>query len=180
VIRLKKFKIGFCGTHGTGKTTQAYQLATDLKKGGYDASVVTEIARNCPYTINEKVTTQGQLWIFSEMLNKEVMSKSQITICDRTLLDVYAYTKRVDEKIANSLLPFIREWYKTYDIVFLLEPNKKYKLKDGIRSTNLKFQKEIAEIIEKTIEKYKLPYEEIHSAVCNELIVRNKMKVKRK
>lgn len=149
-------KIGFTGTHGGGKTTRAYELATMLKKSGYDVSVVTEVARNCPYPINEKTTVKSQTWIFAKMLSRELESKSEITICDRTLIDVYAYTKRADEKFAQSMLPFIRQWYKTYDMVFFVEPNSDYKLKDGIRSTNKQFQKDIDDILKQTFTKYHL------------------------
>jgi hypothetical protein len=140
-------KIGFLGTHGTGKTTAAYNLASSLKKLGLDVSIVMEVARACPYPINESTTTRSQTWIFAKMLELELMSNSDITICDRTLLDVYAYTKRINKAEGNAMLPFITYWMNTYDVVFYMKPRKGYLKKDGVRSVNPEFQKEIENII---------------------------------
>ena len=144
------FKVGFTGTHGTGKTTAAYALATELKKMGYDVDIITEAARSHPahLPINENTTTASQKWIFAEMLRRELESNAQISIGDRTLLDVFAYTYRIDNAVAMSMLPFIKEHLKTYDIIFYMEPQKGYLKKDGVRSINRQFQKEIKGIID--------------------------------
>ena len=146
-------KVGLTGSHGTGKTTAAYELATELKKKGYDAEIVTEAARSHPahLPINEQATTNSQKWIFAEMLRREMESNAQISICDRTLLDVFAYTYRIDATLAMSMLPFIKEHLKTYTIIFYMEPQTGYLKKDGVRSINKQFQKEIKDIIEKTM-----------------------------
>jgi thymidylate kinase len=143
-------KFAFLGTHGTGKTTAAYALATELKKRGYDVDIITEAARSHPahLPINEKTTTQSQKWIFAEMLRRELESNAQISICDRTLLDVFAYTYRVDNAVGMSMLPFIKEHLKTYAIIFYMEPQKGYLRKDGVRSVDKQFQKDIKGIID--------------------------------
>jgi GTPase SAR1 family protein len=139
---MKQIKIGFCGTHGSGKTTSLYTLASYLKQYHYDVDVVSEVARRCPYPINELSTIKTQLYIFSKMIENELMPNSNIILCDRTLLDVYAYTVRVDKRIADSLLPFIIQYIKTYDLIFYLSP-KDYDINDGLRSTNQIFRNEI-------------------------------------
>lgn len=143
-------KVGFLGTHGTGKTTAAYALATELKKRGYDVDIITEAARSHPahLPINENTTTASQKWIFAEMLRRELESNAQISICDRTLLDVFAYTYRVDNVVGMSMLPFIKEHLKTYAVIFYMEPQKGYLKKDGTRSVNKQFQKDIKGIID--------------------------------
>jgi tRNA uridine 5-carbamoylmethylation protein Kti12 len=95
------WKFSFTGSHGTGKTTAAYDLATALKKEGYDVNIITEAARSHPkhLPINENATIETQEWIFAEMLKRELEANAQIAICDRTLLDVFAYTYRVDNTI---------------------------------------------------------------------------------
>jgi len=144
------FRIGYTGTHGTGKTTAAYDLATALKKEGYDVNIITEAARSHPkhLPINEKATVEAQEWIFAEMLKRELETNAEIAVCDRTLLDVFAYTYRIDNNIGMSMLPFIKEYMKTYDLVFYMQPRSGYLRKDGTRSINKAFQKEIKNIID--------------------------------
>jgi len=149
---MSKIKIGFTGTQGVGKTTAAYALAASLKKRKKDVNIITEAARSCPYEINENATINTQLWIFSEMLKKETESRSEITVCDRTLLDVLAYTERVSPHVAEELKPFISGFMSTYDVVFYMDLNKAYLIDDGIRSTSKEFQNEIKDILDLNID----------------------------
>jgi len=157
MINTKQIKIGFTGTHGTGKTTACHKLIHSLKVMGYDVDYITESARSCPFPINEQSTQKSQLWILSDMLKKEVEAKAPIVICDRTLIDVYAYTYRVNKDIAELLAPFINSYSKTYDIIFYMKPVKEYLVADGTRSVNKLFQKEIKDIIDKYISDWNIP-----------------------
>lgn len=149
---MRKIKVGFTGTHGTGKTTTCYDLATQIKKMGKDVNIITNTARSSPLPKNEQATVQSQNWIFSELIRRESESKAEVTIGDRTILDVWAYMRRVSVDDAVVLLPFVQRYMKTYDIVFYAEPRKGYLKKDGVRSVNQKFQDEIKLILDSTIE----------------------------
>lgn len=147
----KRIKIGFTGAQGVGKTTSAYSLSTKLKKLGFDVNIVTEAARSCPFEINENATVKAQLWIFAKMLERELESTAQITICDRTLLDVLVYTHRVSPSLAEELSHFISGFMNSYTIIFYNDINEKYLIEDGIRSTNKVFQNEIKNILDEYI-----------------------------
>jgi len=149
-----RLKIGFTGTHGTGKTTAMYDLACLLKKEGFDVNIVTEVARSHPahLPINLKSTAESQTWIFAKMIEKELEARGQIIICDRTLLDAFAYTYRIAPETANAMMPFINHHMKSYNLLFYMEPNLDYLKADGIREIDPKFQKDIKNIIDKTIE----------------------------
>lgn len=54
-------KIALIGTHGTGKTTLAYDIISKLKKKGIDADFLGEVARICPFPINEQTTKKSQI-----------------------------------------------------------------------------------------------------------------------
>lgn len=54
-------KIAIVGTHGIGKTTLAYQIACEAKKKGKNATVINEIARRCPFPLNDEQTPDGLL-----------------------------------------------------------------------------------------------------------------------
>jgi hypothetical protein len=88
------------------------------------------------------------------MLNEEIMAKSAVVICDRTLIDVYAYTYRLDKELAAAIEPLVTYWCKSYDALFFMEPNPVYDLKDGIRSTDKAFQDEIDKYIKGVLVKH--------------------------
>lgn len=166
------YKIGFTGTHGTGKTTACLELVTQLKKLGVDANIVTNTARSCPLDINESATTDAQLWIMGTMMKKELESKSNVVVCDRTLLDVLAYTQRVNPVMAEKMEPFIKEYLKGYSIIFYMRPKEGYLREDGRRSINLKFQQDIKEVIDYLIIKLdvKVRYTDCKLSVVKDLL----------
>ena len=144
-------KVGIIGSQGTGKTTAIYQLGADLKKEGLDVFLLTEVARSCPFQINEATTRKSQLWIMGKLITREQSSKGQILIGDRTLLDVFAYSYRVDPEFFEPFKPFIKKYMETYDIVFYLFPNDRFLVDDGFRSTSKKFRDEIDKILKELI-----------------------------
>ena len=81
-------KIAFLGTHGTGKTTLAHDLVTKLKKQGIDAGFLGEVARECPFSLNEDTTKKSQIWIILSQIIAEMESeeRSETLICDRSVL----------------------------------------------------------------------------------------------
>ena len=64
-------KIALIGTHGTGKTTIAHELVAKLKKQKINADFLGELARHCPFPINEGTTKKSQLWIILNQILKE-------------------------------------------------------------------------------------------------------------
>lgn len=150
-------KVGITGSHGCGKTVAVYDLVSDLKKLNYNADLIVESARNCPLVINEDATINSQLWIFGETLRREQEAKADIVVCDRTLIDVLAYTKRISEHVYRELEPFVDGYSKTYDIIFYMEPKEGYLKEDGKRSINVAFQKEIKVILDNIIKDLNIP-----------------------
>jgi predicted ATPase len=150
-------KIGFIGTHGTGKTVATLELVCELKKQGYSADVVTEAARSCPFPVNERTTPKSQMWIFAEMLKREQECKADIVVCDRTLIDVIAYTKKVSDFYAGMMRRFVESYVVTYDAIFYMGPNPDYLKDDNFRSVNLQFQQEIKELIDDEIQSLGVP-----------------------
>jgi thymidylate kinase len=150
-------KIGFTGPQGSGKTTAAAETMADLRKKGYDAHMVTEVARSMPrgLSINKEATWQSQTWIFGRMICKELETKGDIIICDRTLADVLAYTMRIDAAYAGTMRPFIHQYMKTYDLIFNLPARKEYLIDDGIRSTDHAFQQQIDTLLQQEFDRHK-------------------------
>jgi len=146
-------KVGFSAAQGTGKTTAVYELAALLKKHGtgHDVYVISEVARKCPFLINEKTTIKAQEWIMTKMIQEELEAKAEIIIHDRTLLDSWIYGLRIAPDYFERLRPYVHNYLCGYDIIFVLPPNDKYLTNDGTRSTNKKFRDEIDNLMQAEI-----------------------------
>ena len=134
-------KIAFIGTHGIGKTTLAYELCNELKKQHLDVGFIDEIARRCPFPINEATSLEAQTWILATTIARELeLGKIYPNIiCDRSVLDNYVYLYHKFGHIPE-LHGLTRYWVRTYDLLFKVPFTRKYLRPDGVRSTDLEFQ----------------------------------------
>lgn len=140
-------KIAIIGTHSTGKTTLSYILAAEQKKLGKSVKIIQEVARSCPYPLNEGMTRECCLWIYHEHVKKELeaIQKFDTVICDRSAVDSFMYAKArkcfdcMDTYMHHSFLAAI-QWMNTYDEIIWVRPNSSNPAPDGIRSIDKKFQ----------------------------------------
>ena len=141
-------KIAYSGTHGTGKTTSAFEKCLDVKMNHSDVTVtiVNEIARRCPFPINKDVTSITQLWLVNKQINEEIVASSlfDVVICDRTVMDYLAYTSLVSKDLYKRLLPMVEYHASSYDLITVktIEEND-YMVDDGTRSLDTEFRKEV-------------------------------------
>jgi nicotinamide riboside kinase len=162
-------KIAFIGTHGIGKTTLTYELCTRLKKQDMDVGYIEELARRCPFPINEGTSLEAQTWILTMTIVKEIeLSKIyKHTICDRSVLDNYAYLYNKFGHIP-ALYDLAKYWIRTYDLLVKVPINEQYLKADGVRSVNLSFQRvidnRIDELLAETHTSYS-PYSDMDSLV---------------
>ena len=141
-------KIAFIGTHGVGKTTLCYDLAARLKRQDRVVDLVQEVARACPLPINRDTTLQAQAWILHTQIAHELAAAAQdgIVICDRAVLDNYAYlVHQAGRRAEYDAL--VRQWVTTYDYLFkvpIIDPPTF----DGKRDVNQTFQRDIDRAID--------------------------------
>jgi len=165
-------KIAFSGTHGTGKTTSVFELATKFKKDNTDKTVgiIAETARRCPLPINKDSTEMSQLWIFAEQMKFEIeyCEWYDIVICDRSIIDSIAYTYVGGYyELANRKLETAKSFMNTYDkIIFKTIKSNNYIYDDGIRdSKDLDYRKKIEdkmlELYQKLLKDYDFEFEVI-------------------
>ncbi len=153
-------KIALIGTHGTGKTTIAHELIAELKKQDINAEFLGELARKCPLPINEETTKESQEWIiFNQHIKElELQSKYNLLVCDRSVLDGYVYYHRKFKE--NQLLEnFVKEKLKNYALLIKVPINEKFLQKDGIRSTDKEFQKDIDKRFDLLLKKLNVNFE---------------------
>jgi nicotinamide riboside kinase len=149
-------KVALVGTHGIGKTTIAYELAGMIKRLGKTVELLTEIARECPFPLNEHATREAYHWIIARQVQLEIekSSRADVLICDRSVLDNFAYYVRrygATGKDAEALASYCRAWMNTYDLLVRL-PITQPLADDGFRSMDARFQKEIDQICDTLFE----------------------------
>jgi len=148
-------KFAFIGSHGVGKTTLAYGLAMHLKKLGANVGFLEEVARRCPFPINEETSLEAQTWILMETIRREIelLQVYPELVCDRSALDNYCYLELAFGR-KPALFDLVRYWADTYDLLVKVPIRDDLLQSDGVRSTDRAFQKAIdgllGEILEAT------------------------------
>lgn len=146
-------KIAIIGTHGTGKSTLSFNLAAHYKFIGKSVKIVQEVARSCPFPINEKMNIESAKWIFLEHSKKELeASRNQVVICDRSVFDsfVYAeYFKISDDELVKYKKVALSQ-LKEYEKLIFVRPNL-FLHDDEFRSKDLEFHKSIDKIFEENL-----------------------------
>jgi nicotinamide riboside kinase len=152
-------KVALIGTHATGKTTLAYDIASSLKKRNFNVDFLGEVSRDCPFPINEDTTKSAQKWILLTQYVREIEKegKCDYLICDRSLLDNYAYYIRKFGE-SKELEPLILEHMGSYDYLFKVPINEKYLVSDGVRSIDKEFQEEIDCLIDKLLQRFDIHF----------------------
>jgi predicted ATPase len=157
-------KIAFIGSHGVGKTTLCFDLASRLKRLDLGVDIVKEVARNCPLPINEGTTLEAQAWILHSQITEELASsaRNDAVICDRSVLDNYAYlVHKVGRRREYDAL--VRAWIPTYTALFkvpVLQPPSF----DGTRAVSRDFQLEIDGGIDALIAAFEVPVHRLDAA----------------
>jgi GTPase SAR1 family protein len=150
-------KIAFIGSHGVGKTTLCYDLAARLKRLDLNVDMVKEVARECPLPINRETTLESQAWIIHSQIAEEiaVSTKYEAVVCDRSVLDDYAYlVHKFGRRPEYDLL--VGEWVRTYTALFkvpILHPPTY----DGTRDVSETYQAEIDEVFDDLVEVLDIP-----------------------
>lgn len=150
------FKIALVGTHGIGKTTIAYELGGAIKRRGKTVELLTEIARECPFALNNQASREAHQWIIARQMQLEIEKsmRADVLICDRSVLDNFAYYARLYGTTGpqpEALINYCRVWMSTYDLLVRL-PIIEPLADDGFRSTDEKFQLEIDQLCDRLFE----------------------------
>jgi nicotinamide riboside kinase len=138
-------KIAFIGTHGVGKTTLCYGLASRLKRRDVSIEVVHEVARRCPLPINEETSVAAQSWILHTQIAEELVAQARypVVVCDRSVLDNYVYLLLAAGR-QDALESLMESWIRTYDILVHV-PIVEQPSPDGFRSPDPSFQRAVDE-----------------------------------
>jgi thymidylate kinase len=167
-------KVAFIGTHGVGKTTLCYDLASVLKRHGVNVDMVKEVARLSPLPINRKTSLAAQTWILTTQVAEEIRSSDQhdVVVCDRSVLDNYAYLSFACGR-QKAIERFVDYWMKTYDLLFKV-PLSGAAQADGVRDTDEFFMRSIDQLVDALLAEKRILHERLPEGKRNEWIDRVK------
>ncbi len=156
------YKIGLMGTHGTGKTTLAHEIAAELKKRSYTVRVIAELAtkaRERGFPIDRETILPAQGWILLSQCAAELEAEIhgyQIAICDRTVYDNEKYlTRAVGQDHHYTALMEGHAHIHPYQALYYLPAT--FDLQLHMRDANPAFQQEMDRLISEYITLY-LPH----------------------
>ncbi|MCK9369329.1 ATP-binding protein [Candidatus Dojkabacteria bacterium] len=135
--------IAFSGTHGTGKSSSAYRLASKLKDNGYNIVLVDELARECPLKINKDAGELTQFWIIAAQQKREIelMDKYEYVISDRSVFDTLAYAVTLELFKYSDISTIQKYTQNYYKHIFVLDPKGfNFQVADGVRDMDPNFR----------------------------------------
>lgn len=170
---MTKLKIGIIGTHYSGKTALCHQVVGQLRSEGFLIDYVREAARNSYYLASGIFNYAMQLDILNRQISEEleVLRTSDLVICDRTVIDVLAYSYNLPEpesKLESIYKKCIEitayEFLKTYDLLlFKTDYFDTLKSNDNLVQKDNQFQNRIFSTIKNIIDTTNLTIIEIDS-----------------
>jgi len=151
-------KIAIIGAQGVGKTTLAQQINKDYP----EIKILPEAARLAQkegYKLDHTATVETELWLINKQI--ELESTEDNWVADRCGIDLFAYIQHLFSH-EKSLIEFANKTlvpkFKNYDLVIYL-PSGEFAIEDdGLRTTDVKFQKEIDDQIKNILEEHKIEF----------------------
>jgi nicotinamide riboside kinase len=143
-------KIAFIGSHSVRKTNAVHSFAGAVGRSGRSVEVGREVIRFNPLGINEGATPEAQLWVIMAQIQQELELRTQadVLVTDRAVVDNFAYFLRATGGgDPFSVKPLVRRWCDTYDLFVRLRPDVPLQA-DGVRSTDIRFRREIEAILD--------------------------------
>lgn len=168
-------KIAIIGSHGTFKTTLVYFLAGVLTAKGKNVGIIREVARACPYFKMGHGNVLAQNWILltQAQWEREFQDKYEYVLCDRSLIDNFMYAleayEREGEPIPEWIEAFVLHHIKSYTFLFKTPVSPEGLINDGIRSTDVSWQKKIDLRLVQYLQEKKIQYTELPFSDASEL-----------
>lgn len=181
-------RIALTGAHGVGKTTLAETAVQTLRAKGVAVSLTPEVPRViCDLAKDPVFFRRGNntalkqallLYGQTQIEYQKSQQGSSILVCDRALLDHWAYTKHFfseefkNDGVLDLYEHFISDYCRSYNRLFYI-PIEFPPLDDGTRESDEAFQRSIDEIILQFLSDNHLPYSTVTGSVeqrCQQII----------
>ena len=164
-------KFAITGSHGVGKTSLLNNLMETLRLEK-EVILLNEIPREIIDLVDDsdffkkaENTLLKQMLIFLGQFTKESIANEdgKIFLCDRTILDHWAYTYSVNSNLFTSEIKLVFNKYlkdyinKTFTHIFFLPIEFDLEI-DDVRDKDIEFQYEISELIKNKLIELKVPF----------------------
>ena len=154
------------GRDHTGKTTICHAVVARLREQGVDADMVDEQSRRSVALAEGRrgVSTQMDLFARTVVVELEVARSSAVVVCDRSLVDILAYTDLLppdsdatdpsDTAMRRAMDAFADHYLATYAVIFLPSWRLEAVDDDPLRAPVRHRQDELAAHIERRLAPY--------------------------
>jgi nicotinamide riboside kinase len=151
-------RIAITGAQGVGKTT----LAKQINEAYPDFKILPEAARlavEAGYKLDHTATTETELWLIAKQI--ELENEIGNWVADRSCIDLFAYIHLLFSE-ESALIEFATKTlvprFSKYDLVLYL-PSGQFAIEDdGVRTTDIEFQRAVDERVRDILEKNKIPF----------------------
>jgi len=173
-------RIALIGGPGTGKSTLAARLYSELKELGKNTELVQEYARE--HLNRHGITTDvlNQYMFYERQRDKEDIIPEQVeyiitdspTILSYIYALLYANIKNVNhqELLIDMYSKIIRDGLNRYSHIYYLAPTREYKL-DGTRTQTEKESNSIGNNIQKFLDMHKIKYKTLNMSATHDRTV---------
>ncbi|MFE1803285.1 AAA family ATPase [Streptomyces sp. NPDC059517] len=160
-------RFAICGTHNAGKTTICHEVVSRLMKRGISVAYASEPSRTSRFLAAGTRGSQTQLELFARTIANETEAgrSSSVVICDRSLIDVLAYSDALEKTgllqeklILDAMSTFIDSYALTYELFFQI--GWKFDMArsvDPLRVDGNEFQEQIQSRIEGHLKRLQIP-----------------------
>jgi predicted ATPase len=151
------------GRDHTGKTTICHAVTAHLRAQGVDAQMVDEQSRrSVPLAQGRReVATQLDLFARTVLVELEVSRATEVVVCDRSLVDILAYTDLLDgdddesdAALRAAMDAFAERYLATYTAIFVPSWQPAAVDDDPLRAPVRHRQDELAAHIERRLAPY--------------------------
>jgi nicotinamide riboside kinase len=169
-------KICCIGVHGTGKTTLCYEMSYYYKKNGNNVKLVNEVARSCPFGINENFNPYSAMWIVHSHITQElnaIARKGDLIISDRSPIDTIMYAQAMGCLVGHqmkNLFKMAEDWMETYESIYYIRPAGTSAVPDGIRSTDESHRKRVEDCFDDWMERCNMSIQKKFKILTSETI----------
>lgn len=162
-ILMEKRFVSITGAHGVGKTTLIHATLSQLLKQ-HEASMIAEPAREIAksgFYVNDRISADGIFEYLRFCLSEARQSQASLILTDRSILDLYAYTRELfPSKFSSSLEGLIREQINVEKIrtkLYVYVPIEFPMQVDDLRPADLDYQAHIDSVVKELLTEFEMP-----------------------
>ena len=140
-----------------------------MKKLGKNVLVLDELARKCPFKINQTAGDKTGTWLICKQITEELelIESCDYVIADRSLLDAYCYDLTLNASIGyvDHLVPIIGAHLKKY-YYRIYVPHKdtfNYCVDDGVRDLDPRFRSKVFDTIVRMYNKFGITHKVVYT-----------------